>query len=380
MKVKTNTTMKNQISIAGLSRGAILVTFIIALMYLAKSIFIPLAFAMFFSFLLYPVCKFFERKLPTVVAILLTFLSVILILAGIGYFFGTQFYSLFENIKDFGANIRQSFDKIVSLLENSLLKGNIKLDNLVNSDSENLVNPMDVIQGTISTSTGFLVGLGLIFIYTFLFLLYRGSFKKFILFHFKERENENVKDVLTTIQKVAQNYFFGVIIVILIVGTLNGLGLWIMGLDYPFLFGYFAALLAIIPYIGTFIGGMLPALYALVNEQNGWLAFFVVLWYIGIQTLEGNILTPKIVGSRVSLNPLIALIALLIGGLIWGIAGMVLFIPFMAILKVIFDSIEPLKPYGMLLSSDFGSKEFTIVRKVEKKEEKEEVKEVLTKE
>jgi len=266
---------------------------------------------------------------------------------------------LFENIKNFGANISISIEKLLNFLENSILhKGNLNLDN-----PEKLVNPVDVIQGTISTSTGFLVGFGLIFIYTFLFLFYRGSFKKLILYHFTEKEKENVKEVLTTIQKVAQNYFFGVMIVILIVGTLNGLGLWAMGLDYPFLFGYFAAFLAIIPYIGTFIGGLLPALYALVNEQNMWLAFFVVVWYIVIQTLEGNILTPKIVGSKVSLNPLIALIALLTGGLIWGIAGMVLFIPFMAILKVIFDSIEPLKPYGLLLGSDFGSKEFTIVRK-----------------
>lgn len=156
--------MKNQISFTGLAHAAIVLTFTIALMYVAKSILVPIAFAMFFSFLLYPACKFLERKLPPVIAILLTFFTVILILAGIGFFFGTQFYSLFENIKNFGANISISIEKLLNFLENSILhKGNLNLDN-----PEKLVNPVDVIQGTISTSTGFLVGFGLIFIYLFI--------------------------------------------------------------------------------------------------------------------------------------------------------------------------------------------------------------------
>ena len=192
-------------------------------------------------------------------------------------------------------------------------------------------------------------------VYTFLFLLYRTAFKEFILYHFRGGKRDRAEEMVTKIQKVAQNYFFGIILIIIILGTLNGTGLWIIGLDYPFLFGFFAALLAIIPYIGTFIGGLLPTLYALINYDSIWTAVAVVGLYVSVQAVEGNILTPKIVGSRVSLNPLIALVSLFIGGLIWSIAGMILFIPIIGILKVIFDSIDTFKPYGLLLSSHFGS-------------------------
>ena len=155
-------------------------------------------------------------------------------------------------------------------------------------------------------------------------------------------------------------------IVIIIVGTLSGFGLWIIGLDYPFLFGYFGALLAIIPYIGTFIGGLIPVLYALINYNNIWTAVFVLGWYVLIHVIEGNVLTPKIVGSQVSLNPLIALIAIITGALIWGIPGMVLFIPSMAVLKVVFDHIDSLKPFALLLSSDFGTKKSSLFKNPDK--------------
>ncbi|MFW6226956.1 MAG: AI-2E family transporter, partial [Bacteroidota bacterium] len=153
----------------------------------------------------------------------------------------------------------------------------------------------------------------------------------------------------------------------LILGALNGTGLWLIGLDYPFLFGYFAAFLAIIPYIGTFIGGLIPTTYAIIYTDSLWTPLMVVALYSGIQALEGNILTPKIVGSKVSINPLFALIALITGGFMWGIAGMILFIPSLAILKVIFDQVDSLKPYGALLSSDFGNKNKRIFQKISNK-------------
>jgi len=151
--------------------------------------------------------------------------------------------------------------------------------------------------------------------------------------------------------------------------------MWAIGIDFPFLFGYLAAVLTIIPYIGTTIGGMLPTFYALVTYDSLWMPISVIALYLTIQTIEGNILTPKIVGNKVSLNPLFALISLLVGGLLWGIAGMILFIPIMAIVKVIFDHIESLQPYGILLSSDFGSNEENIFTKIKWK-----VSEILNKE
>lgn len=357
------------INLSKVVRYTIILAFILAIMHFGKDILIPLSFSMFISLLLYPLCKFFERKLPRILSILLTYVIVLVIITGIAYFFGTQFYHLFENIKNFGAHIQSSIDKFIKLIDNTIFHGRIDLAKIVRSNSYNLLGTGKLIENTISTSTGIIASFIMIVVFTFLFLLYRSSFKKLILYHFPVDKKEDAARIIMTIQKVGQKYFFGLFLVILILGSLNGIGLYIIGLDYAFLFGYFAALLAIIPYIGTFIGGLLPFMYALINHTHPWTAIFVVLWYVFAQALEGNVITPNIVGSNVRLNPMIALLAIFTGFLIWGIPGMVLFIPGMAVLKVIFDNIESLKPYGLLLSSDFGRKELPLLKKLSKKNE-----------
>jgi putative heme transporter len=357
---------KTNIRHTKVTKKVIVVSFIIVLMYTAKIILVPLVFSTFLALLLYPVCDFFEKKLPRILSILLAFLMVFSILASIGFFFGTQFYQLFENIKDFGKTLGDSINKFVRFIENTLFQGEFKLDEIVGNDSGGFLGSSKIIENTISFSTGFFAALGLIIVYTFLFLLYRTSFEKFILYHFPPSKKSEVSDILISIQKLAQNYFLGLLFIILILGTLNGFGLWAIGFDYPFLFGYFAAFLAVIPYIGTFIGGLIPLLYALFNYDTIWMPVLVAGWYIFVQAIEGNILTPKIVGSKVSLNPLFAILALLTGGLVWGIAGMILFIPMLAIVKVIFDHIEQLKPYGLLLGSNFGNEELPFFQKARK--------------
>ncbi len=344
-----------ELSLDKISRLIILITFGIAMLYFGSPILIPLAFSFFLSMLLYPATRFLEKLgISRLFAIILVFLGVLIVISGTLFFFGTQFYHLFQNIKSFGKNISELLDNGITFINEHILKGKYQLKDLYGAGSKGILGSTRIIEKTLTLSTNFFISLALVIVFTFLFLLYRGSFKNFIILHFKGRKQQEAEKVVSTIQKVAQNYFFGLILVILTLGTLNGTGLWIIGLDYPFLFGYFAALLAVIPYIGTFIGGLLPTLYAIINYNSVWMPVLVVLLYLSVQMLEGNVLTPKIVGSKVSLNPLFALIALFTGGIIWGIAGMILFIPMMAVLKVLFDNIDGLRPYGVLLSSHFG--------------------------
>ena len=154
---------------------------------------------------------------------------------------------------------------------------------------------------------------------------------------------------MDNIQKVVESYISGLMIVIVIVAILNTLGLLIMGVPYAIFFGAFAAVLTIIPYIGILIGALLPALYILVQTGSLVNAVIVVGIFAFVQFLEGNFITPNITGSKVSINPFAAILALIIGGEIWGAAGMILSIPIIAILKVVFDAYEPLKPIGFLL-------------------------------
>ena len=337
------------------SKTIFIISMIIILMYFAKTILVPLFFGFFLALLLNPVCTFFNKKLPNILSITLTFLLLISLISSVFFFFGTQFYQLFQEVRNFGDIIQSSITTLLQRIDQLIMPDGMELKEIVKKESSSIIASNRLIENTITLSTTFIVNFGLVFVYAFLFLLYRSSFKKFILYHFSKDRKEYASGIIKNIKKVAQNYFYGLIIIILILGTLNGFGLYFIGLDYPFLFGYFAALLAIIPYIGTFIGGLLPTIYALINNDNIWTAAFVVLWYITIQAIEGNILTPKIVGSKVSLNPLVSIIGLITGGVFWGIAGMVLFIPLLAVVKVFLDSIDSLKPYGLLLSSDFGN-------------------------
>ena len=336
-------------------KTAIVVAFIVALLYYGSAIIIPLVFAMFLSLLLLPVCEYFEHKTSRLLSIIITFLLVIIVISGVMFFFGTQFYNLFEDVRNFRENLHKSFTDVFSLIDSWLEESGWKIEEFIKGgDKEGIIKPVALLQKTLISTSSFIFSFILVVVYTFLFLLYRTSFKKFILISFPEEKRNQMKHLLGQIRRVVRDYFVGIIIIVLILGTLNGLGLWIIGLDFPFLFGFFAAILAIIPYIGTFIGGLLPFTYALINSDSIWTPIFVVAWYVTVQTIEGNFLTPKIVGNRVSLNPLFALIALLLGGYIWGIPGMILFIPLLAIVKVILDTIEPMKPVGNILSSHFG--------------------------
>jgi hypothetical protein len=134
-----------------------------------------------------------------------------------------------------------------------------------------------------------------------------------------------------------------------IVAILNTAGLMVLGLDYAWFFGTLASLLMLLPYIGIAIGSILPALFALAVKDSAWYAVGVVAWFQFVQFLEGNIITPNIVGSKVSINPLMAIIGILLGGMLFGLAGLILAMPFIATLKVIFDAIPSMEAFGFLI-------------------------------
>ena len=134
-----------------------------------------------------------------------------------------------------------------------------------------------------------------------------------------------------------------------IVAVLNTVGLMLMGIEYAWFFGSMASLLMLLPYIGIAIGSILPALFALATKDSALYAVGVIAWFQVVQFLEGNIITPNIVGGKVSINPLMAIIVILLGGMIFGLAGLILALPMTATLKVIFDAIPSMEPIGYLI-------------------------------
>ena len=151
------------------------------------------------------------------------------------------------------------------------------------------------------------------------------------------------------IYAVIQNYLSGLLKVICIIGTLNSIGLWALGIESPLFFGFLGGLLVVIPYIGILIGSALPLIVALVTKDSYWYAVGVLGVFLFVHILEGNVITPYVVGSKVSINPLVAVFSLLLFGKLWGLSGLVLALPVTAICKIIFDMLPGFKAVGFLL-------------------------------
>ncbi len=205
-----------------------------------------------------------------------------------------------------------------------------------------------VIGKTINTIGGMLVMTFLLPVYVFMILFYKPLFLEFISMLFPRNDHVAVAEVLVETKALIQKYLIGLLLEAAIVATLNAAGLLILGIEYAILLGIIGALLNLIPYIGGIVATALPMIIAIATKAPEY-ALYVFSLYIVVQLIDNNFFVPKIVASKVKINALVSIVVVLIGGALWGIPGMFLSIPLTAILKVMFDRIDPLKPWGFLL-------------------------------
>ncbi|MFT4093388.1 MAG: AI-2E family transporter [Niabella sp.] len=189
-------------------------------------------------------------------------------------------------------------------------------------------------------------------LYTFLLLFYKPLILNFFYEVFRKDHSEHVGAVLMETKNAIQQYIVGLLIEMLIVAVLNSLGLLIIGVKYAILLGCIGAILNVIPYIGGLIAIALPVLMALVTNDGLEKPILIVVAYTVIQFIDNNILVPRIVSSKVSVNALVSIVIVLMGGMLWDVSGMFLSIPFIAVVKIIFDHVNDLKPWGKLLGSE----------------------------
>jgi predicted PurR-regulated permease PerM len=347
------------------------------LLQLFQSFLVPICFSVLFALLLLPISERLERRMPRALAIITSLIFIILILALLIYLLSMQIVSFSEEMQNITDKLLVFVNKIQEFLfKNFGIKPTSKNELL----SKNLTTLQQTgtrfLGSTISITTGALSVITLVPIYIFCMLYYRDHFRRFIFQCISRDKRDAFMTTMDNIQKVVESYISGLMIVIVIVAILNTIGLAIMGVPYAIFFGAFASVLTIIPYIGILIGALLPAMYTLIQTGSLLNALIVVGIFTFVQFLEGNFITPNITGSKVSINPFAAILALIIGGEIWGAAGMILSIPVIAMMKVIFDAYEPLRPIGFLLgdtnpaSSEPGF--FTrLVNQIRKKEKSE---------
>lgn len=324
---------------------------IVYFMIIAKSLLVPVLISAFLAVLITPVANWLEKyKTPRILAVAISMILLSIVLFAILYFFYNQFVLLARDLGEIEQRVNEliiSYNQLITTyLDNEVP---VSLENIKDTIFSYLyANASTLTQGIASTASS----LAIVFmmpVFIFLFLLYRDFLEEFLLMSFSVQSQEKVKHVLGNVKKVVQNYISGMFVVICILAVLNSIALLSLGIKHALFFAVFAAFLNVIPFLGPLLGATLPIAYAILTKDSLWYPIGVFLAFYIIQLMESNLFTPKIVGGKVSMNPMLTIIILFVGNMIWGVAGMVLFIPAMAILKEILNEIPGMESWAFLL-------------------------------
>lgn len=311
-------------------------------------IFVPLVWGVFFAFALNPLSTWIEdRRIPRGVAIICSILLVSLVVLGVLYLLMNQMIGLLSDVPEIGSAFSSKIDKyLVDIQE--LVGFELNSTEVINYDK---FFDFSSLNQTIFATGRSIVLFGVIPLYIFLLMYYKDFFVEFLIRKSKD-SNEAIIKWAKDSGKVIQFYLAGILKVTIIVAILVGTFFYFLGVKYFLLFAVFIALMNLMPYVGVFISSVFVILYVFLTTDS--IAYPVltlfVLW--GIQLLENNLITPLVMGAQVRVNTFAVILAILIGGWIWGISGMILFIPLVGVLKITLERNQDFMAYGFLLGDE----------------------------
>ena len=328
---------------------------IFIILYLGQNIIVPILMSLLFAILLRPIAHFLKSKwrFPHVLAVMCTVVLFMLMVIGILFFISWQISAIANDWDAIQTNLSIHFDTIQKFISSNFNLNNVEQKVLIDNASKNVLESGKNIIGTSLVSVSdVILNLTLIPIYIFLFLLYRTLFITFLSKLFQPEYHEKLQDILYQIKVSVQSYIVGLLIEMVIVSTLTSVGFMIIGLKYAIVLGLITGLLNLIPYIGILFAGILSIIATLTASPDITLIIGVLIIVIVVQLIDNNLIVPMIVGSKVQINAFVSIVGIIVGGVIAGFSGMFLAIPIIAILKVIFDRIESLEPWGYLMSDN----------------------------
>lgn len=342
---------------AKLSLNLLSLSIVAVALYLGQSIIIPFFFSVLLATILAPVTRFLQVRLrfPKVLAIIFPIIISLALVAGIIYFLSFQI----SNFLDDADTIKERLNSLIQMAKNwvsetfnvSLSRQNKYIEDTAENIKQSGPGVLGRTVGTITESLSYVVFLP---VYTFLILYYKDMIKKFFIRIFDGESSERVGGVLYQASTIGRNYILGLMIDMSIVFVLNCIGFLILGIKYPIFLALVAAILNLIPYIGMLIANVFAIVITVVSNDNSTLAIWVAVVLAAVQLIDNNFLMPLIVGNKVRINALVTILGVVIGGTLCGIGGMFLAIPAIAFLKVLFDNVPELNPWGMLLGDDVG--------------------------
>lgn len=334
-----------------INQNLICIVLAIGILYLGRVFLIPLTFAVLLAMLMVPICRYLDdrglhRAFSVLICVFILFISIGLIATIISL----QFVSFAEDMPQIKERIDQLVGNIQAWTQERLNISPEKQESYLKKQLDVAGQSLGgFITGFFTSMAGLITGIALTLVYTFLLLYHKERYELFFMKMFTHEDGGDVRKLLDKIGSVSQHYLRGRTISILLLSVLYSGGLLLVGVKHAILLGCIAALLTIIPYVGTLLGGIFPFLMALITESSLTPALWVAGLMIVIQAIDNYFIEPYIIGGEVNLSALATILALIAGGLIWGIPGMILFIPMLGITKIVFDNVEKLKPIGFVI-------------------------------
>ena len=322
-------------------------------LYFGKTIFIPISFALLISFVLYPVCAWLETKrfgrLSAIVTSITMLLLIGLLLVGLLI---NQFISFVHEWPVIETKVGAAVTDIIQRIEMLGISRQAQNDMLTRISNQSGGNIISILKNTLSASASSIVLLILIPVYAVLILYYRSYWMKILGRVFPSERTESLRNIIALTIKTYYQFIKGMAIVYITVGSLNSIGLLLLGVPHAILFGFIASILTFIPYVGIMVGSLLPMTMAWITYDSIWYPLGIVAIFAFVQYLEANIIFPVAVSNRLNVNTLVMLMAIFAGGIVWGVAGMILFVPFVGIAKLIADHNPKWKTVSMILGTE----------------------------
>ena len=327
---------------------------LIFILYFGQTLFIPLFYGLFIAMVMYPVCRWLEKhRFSKSMAIAVALSVVAILFAVLVWLLILQFNALSQDIPE----LKQKFAPSLVELQD-WVSANVNIS--IAAQNEWWQQTAD---GLAAKAPGFLSGvltntisgIFMLFIIPVFAALFLYNRKDLILFFEKLAGEENIERLHQVLHKTIDTYFDfvkGMLFVYIMVGILNSIGLLVLGIEHAILFGFLTAVMTLIPYFGIIISALLPITVAWITKDSIWYPLGVIALFAFVQYLEAYIIFPKIVGNQLNISTWVTLAAVIAGGILWGVSGMILFIPFVAILKLISDDIPEMEAINVLIRRD----------------------------
>ncbi|WP_276482252.1 AI-2E family transporter [Paraflavitalea pollutisoli] len=325
---------------------------LLLLLYFGSPLLVPLCYGLFIAIVLYPLCKWLElHKAPRTLAVALCLLLVILLFLALAGLLLVEFNWFLKDLP----RLLQALRPLVKDIQNTLAHWlQIPPEESEAWWQQLIAGARSQVPGAVGTSiagTGTIaVSLFLIPVYAALFLYNRHRFVQALERIIPERYKEQLPGILLEVIHSYHTFIKGMVMVYLVVGVLNSLGLLLLGIPHAILFGMLTAVMTIIPYVGILVSALLPISVAWLTKGSVWYPVGVVAIFAIVQYLEANLIFPRIVAAQLKVSTWSTLVAIVAGGILWGVSGMILFIPFIGIAKLVLDRVGDDGPINSLLT------------------------------